>query len=108
MEIGEKRTSIESLSPRLEGQIVKIRARVHNSRLQGNKMCFLQLRQQTNSVQGIVAVDDATVSKLMVRFAGQISLESIVVVDAVVQKALEPVTSTTISDVELQIKKVIS
>ena len=46
-----------------------VRGRVHTSRSKG-KQCFLILRQQSSTVQCIVAVGD-NISKQMVKFAGK-------------------------------------
>lgn len=48
---------------------VWIRGRVHNTRAKG-KQCFLILRQQSSTVQCIVAVGD-NISKQLVKFAGK-------------------------------------
>lgn len=50
-------------------QSVWIRGRVHTSRAKG-KQCFLILRQQSSTVQCVIAVNDL-VSKQMVKFAGR-------------------------------------
>lgn len=98
-----KRIAIGDLNADWAGKEIVFRARVHTSRLQGNKMCFLSLRQQSNNVQGLLVVDNKNVSKQMVKWAGSISLESIVLVKGVVAKTPEPVTSATVQDVEIQI-----
>lgn len=51
------------------GESVWVRGRVHTSRCKG-KQCFLVLRQQSNTVQCLIAVDDV-VSKQMVKFSGK-------------------------------------
>lgn len=50
-------------------QTVWVRGRVHTSRAKG-KQCFLILRQQSSTVQCIIAVNDI-VSKQMVKYAGR-------------------------------------
>lgn len=59
--------------PELGGHVGKaavwVRGRVHTSRAKG-KQCFLILRQQSSTIQCIVAVGD-NVSKQMVKFAGK-------------------------------------
>lgn len=49
-----------------------VRGRVHTSRSKG-KQCFLILRQQSSTVQCIIAVNEL-VSKQMVKFAGRYAL----------------------------------
>lgn len=50
-------------------QTVWVRGRVHTSRSKG-KQCFLILRQQSSTVQCLIAVNDV-VSKQMVKFSGR-------------------------------------
>lgn len=51
------------------GETVWVRGRVHTSRAKG-KQCFLILRQQSSTVQCVIAVNDV-VSKQMVKFSGR-------------------------------------
>ncbi|CAN8100769.1 unnamed protein product [Discula destructiva] len=90
------------------GQSVKLRAWVQNSRMQGAKMCFVELRELGDwTIQAVVAAsaDGAPVSKQMVKWVGAISLESYVAVEATVQKPLDPVKSCKVADYELHITK---
>lgn len=103
---GKPRHQIASLSPQLDGQAVVIRARVHTLRAQGNKMVFFNLRQRTNSVQAVLEVEDAKVSKFMVKWASGLANESIVLVEGNVQKSPEEIKSATIKDVELRVTRV--
>lgn len=50
-------------------QTAWVRGRVHTSRCKG-KQCFLVLRQQSSTVQCVIAVNDI-VSKQMVKFSGR-------------------------------------
>lgn len=99
---GRKREDILTLSNRV-GDTVLFRARVHNSRAQGNKMCFLNLRQRTESVQALLVVTPEKVSKQMVKWAAGLATESIVLVEGVVEKVAEPIKSASVSDVEVHI-----
>ena len=67
---------------------------------------FLKLRQRTDSVQALLAVEEGKVSKLMVKWASGLSDESIVLVEGVVQKSPEEVKGATIKDVELMVTRV--
>lgn len=100
-----ERAKISSLSAEAAGKQVVFRARVHNSRLQGNKMCFLVFRQQESTVQGLVQVAPGKVSKQMVKWAGAINMESIVLVHGTVTAAPEEIKAATVKDVEIQINK---
>lgn len=88
------------------GETVVFRARVHTSRQQGNKMCFIALRQQDSLIQGLLSVNDDSISKQMVKWAGSISLESIVLVHGIVEAAPEEITSATVKDAEIKITKI--
>jgi aspartyl-tRNA synthetase len=61
------RTLIDSI-PSMVGNVILVKARVHNSRGKG-KQCFMVLRQQKSTVQAVLAVDKDTISKQMVKFA---------------------------------------
>lgn len=102
---GVKRVQIKDLNKSMAGQEVVFRARVHTSRLQGNKMCFVSLRQQSSNVQGLLTVNADSISKQMVKFAGSVSLESIVLVKGTVVESPEPVKSATVQDVEIAISQ---
>jgi aspartyl/asparaginyl-tRNA synthetase len=67
---------------------------------------FLKLRQRTDSVQALLAVEEGKVSKLMVKWASGLSDESIVLVEGVVQKSPEEIKGATIKDVELIVTRV--
>lgn len=91
------------------GKTVKLRAWIQNSRMQGAKMCFIELREIEDwSVQGVIAAaaEGEPVSKQMVKWVGAISLESYVAVEATVQKPLDPVKSCKVSEYELHITKI--
>ncbi|TFK77047.1 aspartyl-tRNA synthetase [Pluteus cervinus] len=99
-----QRVPISTLSAR-DGETVLLRARVHTSRGQA-KMVFFNLRQRTDSVQAILSVAPGKVSKQMVKWAASITLESIVLVEGVIQKSPEPVKSASVDDVEVHVTKI--
>ncbi|KAJ2913405.1 hypothetical protein MD484_g7019, partial [Candolleomyces efflorescens] len=102
---GRTRDQISTFSGRA-GETVLFRARVHTSRAQGNKMCFLNLRQRTESVQGLLIVTPEKVSKQMVKWTASIAAESIVLVEGVIEKVQETIKSASVGDVEVHISKV--
>ena len=104
--VGRKRIAITSLTPAQEGDVVYFRARVTTSRAQGSKMVFFNLRQRTDSIQALIVVSPDKVSKQMVKWAGSIADESIVLVEGVVQLPKEEVKSASVSDVEILISQV--
>lgn len=122
-----KREKLQDITAARAGEKVLFRARVQTSRAQGTscasvmsriyslnatgastggKMIFLLFRQQSATIQALVQVEPELVSKKMVKFAESISPESIVLVEGVVQKPLEPVRSCTVQEAEVKITKV--
>jgi lysyl-tRNA synthetase class II len=69
---GHVRVRIADFTPSMDGQTVLLRARVHTTRAKG-KQCFMVLRQQSSTVQALLAVDKEgkVISKQMVKFAGR-------------------------------------
>lgn len=102
---GRIRTDISTLSAQNHGEHVFIRARIQTSRLQGNKMVFLNLRQRTNSVQALMQVTEGQISKQMVKWAGSLPVESIVLVEGTVKKSPELIKSATVDDIEIHINE---
>ncbi|KAI9597328.1 hypothetical protein BDF19DRAFT_434721 [Syncephalis fuscata] len=100
---GRVRTAIKDITADLAGQTILLRARVQHSRPTGAKMCFFLLRHQYSTVQALLVADKERVSKKMLKFAVSIPNESIVLVEAQVNKAPEPIRSCTVQDVELHI-----
>jgi lysyl-tRNA synthetase class II len=103
---GRTRAQIGSLSASDDGSEVYLRARVHTSRAQGNKMVFFALRQQSHTVQALLSVSPEKVSKQMAKWAATLGMESIVVVQGIVKKTPEPIKSCSVSDVEIHISQV--
>jgi len=95
---------ISELGPGLQGRTVNIRGRLHTSRAKG-KQCFFVVRQQQVTVQCLAFVSPA-VSKQMVKFVSHISKESIVDVEAVVEKVEEKIESCSQQEVELHVRQV--
>uniref|UniRef100_A0A669BD46 Aspartate--tRNA ligase, cytoplasmic n=1 Tax=Oreochromis niloticus TaxID=8128 RepID=A0A669BD46_ORENI len=95
---------VQDLTPEKADQLIWLRARVHTSRAKG-KQCFLVLRQQQFNVQALVAVGDRA-SKQMVKFAANITKESIVDVEAIVRKVEQKIESCSQQDVELHVERI--
>lgn len=62
-------SDLSQFSEKTPNECVWVRGRVHTSRCKG-KQCFLILRQQSSTVQCVIAVNDV-VSKQMVKFSGR-------------------------------------
>jgi aspartyl/asparaginyl-tRNA synthetase len=84
---------------------VTVVARADNVRAQSAKLSFLMLRQQGKKVQAVVAAAEP-ISRQMVKWIGGININSIVQVTGVVKKAEIPISSATLSHLELLIRKV--
>ncbi|KAK3934200.1 aspartate--tRNA ligase, cytoplasmic [Diplogelasinospora grovesii] len=100
--------NLKSLGDEHVGKLVILRAWLQNARMQGAKMAFVELREEGNwAIQGVVAAspEGTPVSRPMVKWVGAINPESFVVVEATVQKPLEPVKSCRVANYELHIKK---
>ncbi|WRT67651.1 aspartate-tRNA(Asn) ligase [Kwoniella shivajii] len=104
---GRKFLKFSELSEESVGQRVVFRARMHNSRAQGAKIVFLNFRQQTHTLQGVLVVsgekDENQVSKQMLKYAQLIPSESIVLVEGVIKSA--EVKSCTITNYEVGVYK---
>jgi len=88
----------------ISGKEVTFRAIVENARNQAAKLSFVVFRQGISTIQGVVAASE-TLSRQMVKFAGGIPAESVVLVHAVVEKPKEAVKSTTIQHLEVHVKQ---
>lgn len=95
--------AVQTLTAARAGETVLVRARVQTTRLQGNKMCFITLRQRQETVQAIACVDGEHVSKAMVAWMGALNRECIVDVQGTLTVPAEPVKSCTVSAVELNV-----
>ncbi|TIB73478.1 aspartyl-tRNA synthetase [Wallemia mellicola] len=101
-----ERTQIKDIDASYKDKHVVIRARVQTSRAQGAKMVFFGFRQQDSTIQGVLVVKEPAVSKQMVKWAGSLGDESIVLIDGIVQLPKEPVHSATQQDAEISIQKI--
>lgn len=102
---GRTWTDVCALAPALAGQPLLVRARVHTVRGKG-KSAFLVLRQGTATVQAVLFVDDATVSKGMVKYASALSRESIVDVEGTLAAPEAPIVGCSQSQVELHVTSI--
>jgi aspartyl/asparaginyl-tRNA synthetase len=69
-------------------------------------MVFFEFRQQTATIQALIAVEADKVSKQMVKWAERLPKESIVLIEGLVQQPKDLVKSTTVQDAEVKIEKV--
>ncbi|KAF4453350.1 aspartyl-tRNA synthetase [Fusarium albosuccineum] len=107
IKIDSERVKLKQLSDEHLGKTIKLRAWIQNVRMQGAKMAFVELREERDwAIQGVVAAspEGKPVSKQMVKWIGGLSLEGYVLVEAKVEKPLEPV-KIKVSNYELHISK---
>ncbi|XP_055538254.1 aspartate--tRNA ligase, cytoplasmic [Wyeomyia smithii] len=95
-------TPLNELSKAAKDSLVWVRGRVHTSRSKG-KQCFLVLRQQSSTVQCVVAVNDDSVSKQMVKFSGSVPRESIVDIKSTVVPVANKIEACTEQNLELHV-----
>lgn len=101
----EGRTNIMTLKPDQAGQEVIFRARIHNLRKLSAHLMFIELRQQTATIQGILH-EHGSVSQHFLYWAEHLHVESIVRVKGVIQppKAKQgEIIGVSIHDIEIQI-----
>ena len=87
-----------------KGKEIVFRGVVENARNQSAKLSFLVFRQGMSTIQAVVAASEQ-LSRQMVKFAGSLPAESVVLVHALVETPKEPVKSTTIQNLEVHVKK---
>lgn len=102
---GRTWTKVREVDLSKEGQTILLRGRVHKSRGTG-KQCFIALREQQFTLQLLAAVDGDVVSKQMVKFATNITKESIIDVEGIVKSVQEKIHSATQQDVEIHCQKI--
>jgi len=96
---------VETLTPAMKDQKVLLRGRVHTVRGKG-KSAFLVMRQKSATVQCALFVDDATVSKGMVKYTSGIPRESIVDIEGTVQAPEAAIQGCSQSDVEIMVSSI--
>lgn len=90
-----------------EEQEITVDVWVHNARVQSAKLAFLVLREAADSIQAVVGEGGPQqISRQMVKWCGGIHVESYVRVTGLLRRPKEPVTSTSISGLELHVKSV--
>jgi aspartyl-tRNA synthetase len=98
-------TNITQLSEEHYEKEVTVIARVDNARIQSAKLAFLMLRQQGKKLQSVIAAAEP-VSRQMVKWAGGINVNSVVQVTGIVKRPGVPISSATLSHLEIHVQKV--
>ncbi|PNS18569.1 Aspartate--tRNA ligase, cytoplasmic [Sphaceloma murrayae] len=83
--IGEERVKVELLTAGHVGKYITFRARVQNIRKISAKLTFVALRQQANTIQGVLH-EHGSVSRHMIYWAQHLHNETVVRVKGVVQE----------------------
>lgn len=107
--VDAERVHLRDLGEQHLDKVIKLRAWVQNSRLQGAKMAFVELREERDwTIQGVMVAnaEGKPVSKQMVKWTGSLALESFVLIEAKVVRPLEPVKSCKVANFELQISRI--
>ncbi|KOS21476.1 Aspartate--tRNA ligase [Escovopsis weberi] len=84
------------------GTTVNFRARINTQRQLSKALDFLLLRDQTNSVQGVLSRDNMD----MVQWVHKLPAESLVQVNGVLKTPPEPIRSATVSNAEVSINAI--
>lgn len=84
---------------------ITVRARIHKSRRQNKKLCFVILRDNCQTVQCILFKSEEITAEILDKVSS-LGLESIIELEGVIKKTNSPVNYTTIKDYELDVKKV--
>ncbi|CAL5872688.1 uncharacterized protein PFLUO_LOCUS6955 [Penicillium psychrofluorescens] len=84
---------------------VTVVARVDNARVQSAKLAFLMLRQQGQKVQAVIAAAEP-ISRQMIKYTGGLNVNSIIQVTGIVKKPEIPISSASLSHLEIHIRKV--
>ncbi|KAJ3474877.1 hypothetical protein NLG97_g9656 [Lecanicillium saksenae] len=92
--------TISQLAALPVGSEVNFRARIHTQRQLSKALDFLLLRDQTQSVQGLLTRDNMD----MVRWVQKLHPESLIQVHGTLKAPPEPVRSATIQNVEVEIQ----
>ena len=102
---GDIRVDLRDLKPDMGGQVVTFRARLHNIRKLSAHLMFVELRQQTVTIQGVLQ-EHGSVSAHFLYWAEHLHVETIVKITGVVQdvKAKQGIVeSTSIKNIEIHI-----
>lgn len=84
-----------------EGAAVAFTARIHHVRPMSARLAFVVLRQQVDTVQGVLHVREGVVSEGFVRWAEHLVTEGLVHVEGRLQRPREPITGCTIRELEV-------
>lgn len=85
------------------GQEIAFTARIHHVRSMSARLAFIVLRQQVDSIQGVLQCREGVVSEAFVRWAERLNSEGLVHVRGHIQRPVEPVVACSIHTMEVMI-----
>ncbi|KAI1137793.1 aspartyl-tRNA synthetase [Hypoxylon sp. FL0543] len=94
---------LDHLSPDMIGETISFNARLHHVRSVSAKLAFILLRQQVDTIQGVLQVREGAVSEKFVRWAEHLNSECIVHVRGTVREPPERVKTCSIHSLEILI-----
>ncbi|KAI1097301.1 aspartyl-tRNA synthetase [Jackrogersella minutella] len=92
---------LEHLSTDHIGKTISFNARLHHVRSVSSKLAFVLLRQQVDTVQGVLHVQEGVVSENFVRWAEHLNTESVVHVRGTVREPPEHIKTCSIHNLEI-------
>ncbi|XP_076898548.1 aspartate--tRNA ligase 2, cytoplasmic-like [Bidens hawaiensis] len=98
-------TSVRSLTDKLNNQTVLMRVRVQAAHAVSKNVAFLTVREECCTVQCVLDAAPGVVSVQMVKYAANISKESVVDIQGVVTVPPEPIKGTS-QQVEVQVRTI--
>ncbi|KAK3349136.1 hypothetical protein B0T25DRAFT_236019 [Lasiosphaeria hispida] len=93
-----------ALEPRSVGDVIRFTARLHHVRSLSSKLAFVVFRDQTETLQGVLAFREGVVSEGFVRWAERLTTEGLVRVEGTLQKPPEEIKGCTIHGLEVLIE----
>lgn len=96
---------LEHLTTDQVGEKISFTARIHHVRPMSAKLAFVLLRQQVETIQGVLHWSEDGVSEQFVRWAEHLNTESRVHVVGSVRRAPEPVKGCTMHEIEIMIER---
>ncbi|KAF0699512.1 Aste57867_9934 [Aphanomyces stellatus] len=100
----KKFVDIADINKSLDGQSFWVRGYLQTCRAKP-KIAFLMVRQAAFTIQGVLS-ESADVTKAMIKYASEITRESVIDLYVTVAIAAQEITSTTQNDVELVVSKI--
>ncbi|KAI1800521.1 aspartyl-tRNA synthetase [Daldinia bambusicola] len=94
---------LEHLSADHVGQTISFNARLHHVRSVSSKLAFILLRQQVDTIQGVLQVREGVVSEKFVRWAEHLNTESLVHIRGTVRVPPEQIKTCSIHSLEILI-----